>query len=356
MAASRHSRVQLAIEGVDISDTINKDLISLRYTDSEEDEADDLQITLHDREGRWMTAWLDDALIAQLNTDANVQKTTGLAIAASIICINWTKPGEMMKLDCGRFALDSISAAGPPATVTIKAVSLPDKSGIRTTKCSKSWEYYKLSGVGKEIATRAGMGYIFDSGYDPSFAQKEQNEQTDIAFLKRLCNDAGCSLKISHGKVIIFDQSKYENHAAVATINKGDGSYSRYDLRSSQSDTKYTNCIVRYLSPSTGELIEGEARAEDYKEDGDQRALVVSSQRVSSAGEAQTLADKLLRMKNKFEKSGRFTLIGNPSLVASEVLQLAGWGAFNGRYVIKRTTHSVSGGGYTTDIELRNVL
>ena len=354
MAASRKSLVQLAIEGTDISSAINKDLISLRYTDSEEDEADDLQITLHDRESYWLTAWLDDALIAQLNTD--VQTTKGLAITASIVCSNWTRPGETMKLDCGRFELDSISAAGPPATITIKASSLSDKSGIRTTKRSKSWEYYTLSGVGKEIATRAGLGYIFDSGYDPGFAQKEQNEQTDIAFLKRLCNDNGCSLKISHGKVIIFDQSKYENHAAVAIITKGDGSYSRYDLRSSTSDTKYTNCIVRYLSPSTGKLIEGEARADDYKEDGSHRALVVSSQRVTSVGEAQILADKLLRMKNKFEKAGRFTSVGNPSLVASEVLQLAGWGAFNGRYIIKRTTHSVSSAGYTTDLELRNVL
>jgi hypothetical protein len=352
--SARRSRIQIAIEGTDISESINQDLISLRYTDSEEDEADDLQIALNDREGRWMNAWLDDALIAQLNTD--IQKTKGLAITASILCSDWTRPGETMKLDCGKFELDSISASGPPATITLKANSLSDKSGIKSTKRSKSWEHYKLSGVGKEIATRAGIGFIFDSGYDPSFQQKEQNDQTDIAFLKRLCNDAGCSLKISHGRIIIFDQSKYDNHSPVATLTKGDGSYTRYDLRSSQSDTKYTNCIVRYLNPTTGKLIEGEARADDYKEEGDHRALVVTSQRVSSAGEAQTLADKLLRMKNKFEKSGRFTSAGNPSLVASEVLQLAGWGAFNGRYVIKRTMHSVSSGGYTTNFELRNVL
>ena len=356
MAAARQSSVQLAIEGTDISSTINKDLISLKYTDNEEDEADDLQITLHDRSGYWLTAWLDDALIAQLNTDVAVQKTKGLAITASIICTNWTKPGEKLKLDCGRFELDSISASGPPSAINIKASSLSDKTGVRTTKRSKSWENYTLAGVGKEIATRAGLGYIFDSGYDPGFPQKEQNDQTDIAFLKRLCNDAGCSLKISHGKIIIFDQSKYENHTAVAAIQREDGSYSRYDLRSTTSDTNYTNCIVRYLNPSTGKLIQGEARTEDYKEGGDNRALVISTQRVSSAKEAQVLADKLLRMKNKFEKAGRFTLIGNPSLVASEVLQLTGWGAFNGRYVIKRTMHSVSGSGYTTDIELRNVL
>ena len=356
MAEARQSLVQIAIEGTDISDTINKDLISLKYTDSEEDEADDLNITLHDRDGRWLAEWLDDALIAQLNTDVAKSSSKGMAITASIICTNWTKPGERMKLNCGEFALDNISAAGPPNTITIKASSLPDKSGIRTTKRSKSWENYRLSGVGEEIAGRASLGYIFDSGYDPSFPHKEQNDQTDIAFLKRLCNDAGCSLKISHGKVIIFDQSKYDNAPEVAEIRKDDGSYSRYNLRSSQSDTAYTHCIVRYIKPSTGALIEGTAYAESYKIDGDNRALVVTSQKVSSAAAAKVLAEKLLRMKNKFEKSGRFTTAGNPSLVASEVLLLVGWGAFNGRYVIKRTSHNVSSGGYTTDIELRSVL
>lgn len=354
MNAARKSSVYLEIEGTDISKTINEDLISLRYIDSEEDEADDLQITLHDRDGRWMNQWLDDAVIAQLNTD--VQATKGLAIRASILCTDWTKPGETLRLDCGKFELDSIEANGLPSTIRIKASSLSDKNGVRTELRSKSWEYYTLAGVGKEIATRAGLGFIFDSGYDPGFTQKEQNEQTDIAFLKRLCNDAGCSLKISHGNIIIFDQSKYENHIAVATITKGDGSYSRYDLRTATSDTKYTNCIVRYLNPANGVLIQGEARAETYKEDGENRALVISTQRVASVKEAEILADKLLRMKNKFEKAGRFTSIGNPTIVASEVLQLAGWGAFNGRYVIKRTMHSVSSSGYTTDIELRNVL
>jgi uncharacterized protein len=360
MGTARQSRVQVSFGGVDISSDVNKDLISLRYVDSEEDEADDLQIVLHDREWRWMNAWLDDALIAQLNTD--VQKTKGLTISASIVCENWTAAGKEMKLDCGKFSLDSIIASGPPHTISIKASSLSDKSGIRTTKRSKSWESYKLSGVGKEIAGRAGMGFVFDSGYDPFFSRKEQNDQPDIAFLKRLCNDAGCSLKISHGSVIIFDQSKYENHPAVAAIVKGDGSYMDYDLRSSQSDVAYTHCIVRYIVPSTGALIQGVAYAADYKPltqedtDRDDRALVVTGHKVSSVAAAQTLAEKLLRLKNKFEKTGRFTTVGNPSLVASEVLQLAGWGAFDGRYVIKRTDHNVSDEGYTTDVELRNVL
>lgn len=356
MGYARQAEVQLTFGGLDVSKDISNDLISLRYTDSEEDEADDLQITLEDRDSRWLNAWLDDALIAQLNTDAKVARTKGLAITARIHCNNWTKPNERLTLDCGRFSLDEITASGPPARVTIKASALPDNTGIRSTERSQSWEKYKLSGVGQEIARRAGMGFIFDSAYDPFFERKEQNDQTDIAFLKRLCNDSSYSLKISHGRIIIFDQAKYAQLRSVATITKGDGSYTRWDLRSSQSQVKYTRCIVRYMSPIARRVIEGEARSKDYKEDGDNRSLIITNQPVHSITEARVLADKLLRSRNKFEKKGRFTLPGNPSLVASEGIDLAGWGAFNGRYIIKRTVHDVSSSGYKTDIELRTAI
>ncbi len=356
MITARQARVQIAFDGIDVSKNISDDLISLRYTDSEDDEADDLQLTLQDRDAKWLTTWLDDALIAQLNTEARAGKSKGLSITGSILCDNWTKPGEVLRLDCGKFALDDIGASGPPSQITLKSSSLPDNKGIRTTERSQSWENYRLSGVGKEIAGRSGLGFIFDSSYDPVFPRKEQNDQTDIAFLKRLCTDAGYSLKISHGKVIIFDQEKYEKLQTVATIHRGDGSYSRWNLRSAQSQADYTHCIVRYMSPVAGRLIEGEAKAKDFKDDGDNRALVVTNRQVHTESDARILADKLLRSQNKFEKTGRFTLPGNPTLLAGEAIQLAGWGAFNGRYIIRRTVHSVSSGGYKTDIELRNVV
>ncbi len=355
MSKGRRSEVQLTFDGVDISKEVKKDLIRLRYIDSEEEEADDLQIILNDRDEKWLNKWLDDMLIAQLNSDVGI-KTKGLSITAKIHCYNWTKPNEHLMLDCGKFSLDEISPTGPPATITIKASSLTDKNGIRSTERSKSWESYRLSGIGNEIAKRSGMGFIFDSAYDPFFERKEQNDQTDIAFLKRLCVDAGYSLKISHGKIVIFDQSKYAQLKSVATITKNDGSYSRWSLRSAQSQVDYTHCVVRYMSPTAGKLIEGEVKTDDYKEDGNNRMLIITNQKVDSNADAIVLAEKLIRAHNKFEKTGRFTLPGNPSLVASEGIDLEGFGAFNGRYIIKRTIHDVSSGGYKTDIELRKAI
>lgn len=54
---ARRIRIQVDIAGTDVSVDINKSLLSLSYTDNEEDKTDDLQITLEDKEGIWINDW-----------------------------------------------------------------------------------------------------------------------------------------------------------------------------------------------------------------------------------------------------------------------------------------------------------
>ena len=56
---ARRAEAQVVFNGVDITVYVNNDLLSLTYTDNEEDEADDLQIKVLDREKNWLQKWLD---------------------------------------------------------------------------------------------------------------------------------------------------------------------------------------------------------------------------------------------------------------------------------------------------------
>ncbi len=117
--------VTVLIEGVDVTDKISDRLITLSYTDNEEDSADDLQIKIHDADGKWLQKWLNDTLSA-----ATSKQTKGMTLEAGI---KTTEPsGRVRELDCGEFELDSIKATGPPATVTLKGTSLPFGDGVRT--------------------------------------------------------------------------------------------------------------------------------------------------------------------------------------------------------------------------------
>jgi len=48
---ARRTDVEINFDGTDITSSIRPYLLSVTYTDNEEDEADDLQIRLQDREG-----------------------------------------------------------------------------------------------------------------------------------------------------------------------------------------------------------------------------------------------------------------------------------------------------------------
>ncbi|MEN6437014.1 MAG: SH3 domain-containing protein [Syntrophobacter sp.] len=436
---ARRTDAQVCFDGVDISASLRQYLISLTYTDNEEDETDDLQIKIEDRDGVWQTKWLNAAMQAAASgppspgstesTEKNYKVTAksglnvrsgpgtnhskfgalaygtqiavafisngwatiaysgktayvcadyitevssesasgaaaasdsttvkGLSIQAVIVRKNWNSDGKDKVLDCGQFELDSMDADGPPATITIKGTSLPFKSHIRQTKKSKAWEAYTLSGIASEMASMNGMTCMYESATDPHYARIEQITMSDIAFLSKLCHDAGISLKATNKIIVLFDQATYEAKTEVFTIQNGSGIYTKYKLRTGAADKEYASCRVRYIDPITGATIQATAYAADYKADNKNNQCLEITAKVGSIGEAKAMAGKMLRLKNKYQYTASFTLPGNPDLVAGVTVVLTGWGPWDGKYIVNQATHSTGSSGYTTQIKLRHVL
>lgn len=426
---SRRTAVEISFEGVDITTSIRPYLKSLTYTDHESDEADDLQITLQDREGIWMEQWLNDvidtagsrtanaytvlpkaglnvrkspstsakklgalscgskvsvskiengwATISYNSTTAYVNAaylkqgsgktgdgTTGLSIEAVIIRQNWNGDGRDELLECGLFELDSVECDGPPAEVTIKATSLPFNARIRQTEKSRGWENYRLSGIAEEIARDNDMTCLYLCEQDPFYEREEQYRTSDIAFLKRCCDNAGISLKASSKMLILFDQTEFERKEPVLTIRKEraytnqpqEVHYLDYRLSVGTADVQYQSCRVSYTDPDTGRCIEGIAKIPDYSEKSEKNQQLEVTEKVSSIAEAKRLAEKRLRLHNKYCRTAEFTLPGNPALVAGVTVALSGWGSWDGICIVKQANHQVSENGYTTSISLRRIL
>ncbi len=280
----------------------------------------------------------------------------GLKISAVIIRENWNGDGKDDVLDCGEFELDSVDADGPPATVTIKATSLPYSCSVRQTQKSKSWENVTLKDIVQAIAKNNGLTVMFESVFNPKYTRVEQYRMSDIAFLQKLCHDAGASLKATNKILVIFDQSAYEQKKAVRTIRFGEqGGYEKYRLYTGTNDI-YTSCRVSYTTPS-GTVISATEYAENYREeDGAKNQCLNIHQKVSSVAEAQLLAHKMLRLYNKYEYKANFTFPGDTSLTAGCAVELEDFGAWSGKYIIKQAKHSVSRSGYTTQVTLRKAL
>ena len=63
---ARRATMDFVFDGVNITDSMRPYLLSAIYTDNEENETDDLQIKLQDREGIWLTKWLNDAVFYEI--------------------------------------------------------------------------------------------------------------------------------------------------------------------------------------------------------------------------------------------------------------------------------------------------
>ena len=57
---ARRTKAEVSFGGIDITKSIQPYLLSISYTDNEEDETDDLQIKIQDRDDLWLTQWLDE--------------------------------------------------------------------------------------------------------------------------------------------------------------------------------------------------------------------------------------------------------------------------------------------------------
>ena len=338
---ARRCLVIIKYNDKDISTDLQQYLKNVSYTDNMSGEADDLQLTLEDKAGLWQSVWMPEK---------------GATLDVSVKLINWQGIGEQV-VRFGLFEIDEITSSGMPSEVQIKAVSVPDNNNLRGAERTRSWEKAELERIANDIATEAGLTLYYDvKEYNPVIDRAEQTEQSDLSFLYKLCADHGLALKICDKQVIIFDEADYEAAEAVALVPKPKASYSAsslkvldmlksYSLRSKVRDV-YRSCHVKYQDSSTKQKIEATFTAPDKQ---------IGKTLVDSIADAERLAKKKLREKNSDEVTGSLSFLGNPELAAAVNIQLRGFGAFDGKYIITKAQHDI-GDGYTTSIDVRRCL
>lgn len=344
MLDARRCLVIVTYNGKDISADLQQYLKSVSYTDNMSGEADDLQLTLEDRQGLWQASWMPE-------------KGATLDVSVKVI-----DAGTEQVVRFGLFEIDEITSSGMPSEVCIKAVSVPDNNNLRGVERTRSWEKAELKSIANDIAGGAGLELLYDAkDYNPTIDRAEQSEQSDLSFLYKLCADHGLALKICNNQLVIFDEVDYEAADAVAQLLKpgniaADGAKTikylkRYSLSSKVRDV-YKACHVKYQEGKDKQKIEATFTAPD-KTDG--KTLEVNEQ-VSSIADAERLAKKRLREKNSTEISGSFDIIGCPELAAAAVIQLSGFGVFDGKYILTQVRHEIGSGGYTTGVDMRRCL
>ena len=358
--------------GKSVTEDILPDLLSFSYDDKETNEADEISITLKDPTGKWASKWKPD----------------GGEVIRAYIAAGTTDGKKGPELFCGKFFVDSLRMSGAPRVFEMRAVSIPMNTPIRRKMVTKTWEKKTLKGIAQEIATAAKIKLLFDSQEDPSYDRQDQKAESNLKFLSRLCEDAGLSIKVTDDQLVIFDQAYYEKKKPVKTLSLGVSDIISWDFESSQSET-YKTCTVSWRDPKKKSKGSAGGYNMDLEKDGGdsdsdsgydmdlQKVKKVNpavmtytytdpdaddngqeyqvKKRATSLAEAERIAKATLRKLNLRRITGNLTLVGDTSLVAGIVVNLKGFGSFDGLFIIESASHNVSTGGYVTSIEVRRV-
>lgn len=358
---ARRAYPKIAYNKKDITRSMLPYLKSLEFTDSLTGQADDLQITLEDRNGLWLETWFPDK---------------GATLTASILTKYWNDPMEAEKeLPLGLFEIDEIECSAMPSETKIKAVSVPNNTTLRGEERTRSWEGYTIQKIAQDIADNAGMQLNFSAKDNPTLERVEQTEQSDLAFLDKLCQDNGLSLKVTDNQIVIFDMADMEAaepsltflrptvvDLSVTTVGSGDSNGKNtgnalkqlkpasWHFTSSIRDV-YKACTVEHSRGKKKEKISA-TFTDPTKTEG--KTLLVKKD-VKSVEEAERMARKALRDKNKDEVTGSLTCMGDTDLSAGLTVTVKGFGKFDGKYIISQVKHSL-GNGYRCSVDLRRCL
>jgi hypothetical protein len=354
MTLGRRSWAEIRYSGKDISADLQPYLLDVSYTDNSGGQADELTVSLEDREGLWRDEWLPgagDKLRCRLHLD------------------DWGEGGGT--LSCGEFTIDKpADMAGPPSTVKLSAVSVPTTSAARRTARSKAWEQVTLRTVADDVAASAGMTLVWevDAAQEPGILDRvDQSSESDLAFLQKQCQAYRLAMKVTDSQIVIWDVTKFEQRDEFTTYTLGESRVKGWKL--SVKGFMFTPKVkVEYHDPWEGVVQEStrtaaqELRGEDpndplgmLPQSFDDEAAETIRQRARSKAEAEAKAKAALLTRLEHTVEGSLTLMADVRAVAGNTIRLVGWKRCDGKYLISKAIFSGIGKEATVQVDIKRV-
>lgn len=314
--------VDVEIKGENITADISGDVMRFSYNDHAGAQCDDYSLTIQNRDGRWMKAWMPKE---------------GDTINARIITKNWTNT-----IDCGTAIIDDLSFSGWPMTVEIKALAMPMNTDFSDVEKNRTWSESTLKSIAQSIADENGLTLSYRAANNPTLSFISQTEKSDKTFLHDLCEKYGLTMKPYSGGLVIFDRVELESKKADITLTPRE--MASFSAHSTITNTGYGACTVRYTTKD-GKTLEYTTPTTGKTEKVYRHDTVVDT-----LEEAKLVAAAKLREKNFGETTFSCTTAGDTGLMSGICINIKGFGSFDGKYFIDSAAHNL-GGGYEVSLD-----
>lgn len=323
--AVRTPKWTVSIGGHDITSEITDYVLAVTYTDHAHGASDELDLTLCDPAGVWRDSWYP---------------AQGLTVSATMGYL-----GEA-SFTCGDFEIEEIELAGPPDTMHIRALASGIKEAQRTRR-SQAYEGQTLRDIAQAVATRHGYSLVGEIA-DVRLKRITQHQEGDLGFLKRIAGNYGYVFTVKGQKLVFSKYSKLRTASPVLTLHRV-GDVTSYSLRD-KSLKAFKDCECAYDDPKTKQCMTHKARAKGVAS-GDTCKI---TRRCENAEQAKLQSEAELEKQNDGKYEGTITTEGNTRLLAGNTVALAGFGHFDGTWLIDSSRHSHERGtGYATEITIK---
>jgi phage protein D len=333
--AIRKPAFKIVYNNKDITADVSANVLSIAYTDNDEKEADEIDLSFEDVDGLWRNSWYP---------------VKGSTIKLSI----GYNDGALV--DCGTFDIDEVTIQGPPDTINIRGIATGFKKAMRTKK-SRGFENQTLRQIAQAIARDNGLT-IVGTIADIKFVRVTQNREKDLSFLARIADEYGYLFSVRESKLIFTSRVDIENGQPVLSIDRGE--LRSYSIKDKTSET-YKGATAKYHNPGDGKVKEAKvntlSNADNvtYKQIATDDTLEVRT-KAETPAQADAKASAALHKKNSEQRTGTLAVEGAPSLVAGNCFTLTGLGETSGKYYIKKSSHRIDkGSGYTTQVEIKQI-
>lgn len=326
MTAALEAAFRITLDGRDLTSKIEPRLQALSISECREDEADTLDLTLDDHDGR----------MAIPNRGAVLE-----------VSIGWAGAGLVNK---GTFTVNEVEHSGAPDSITIRARSASMTNGMGERQ-EKSWHGQNLGAIVRTIAGRHQLKPVVGEGLASIVVPHvDQTNESDMSFLARMAKryDAVMTVKDANLLFLPIGTARTASGRALPslTIKRADGDRHRYNITERET---YAGVRASYHSNGDAEKKQVTVGGENNKN------LKRLPEVYPTEAEARAAAGAELKRMQRNEATLSYSLaIGRAEISPELPISVSGFKPeIDGTpWLVKRVRHEIADGGFTTELEL----
>jgi len=320
---------RVVLDGQDLTDRFRPRLLELSLCEARGGEADQLDLQIHDHDGRM----------------ALPRRGVELSVA-----IGWHDAGL---IDKGTFKVDEVEHSGSPDVITIRARSADLTHSMRTRR-ERSWHDVTLGAVVRTLAGEHGLqARIAPALAGIAIPHLDQTGESDVNLLTRLGQRHDAVATVKAGALLFMPIGSGTTASGEplpgAVLRRRDGDRHRF----SQVDRDKYSGVRAFWHHKAG----ASRKSVLVGESGDAKRL---RDTYSNEAEARQQADAEWKRLQRGAAQLSYSLaLGRADLYPEQKIRVEGFKAeIDGTgWLVSKVTHRITGsGGFTSDLELETAL